>query len=283
MPLVPAVCPNCSGKLNIDSEKDAAICQYCGSPFIVEKAITQYEINNNINIENVTIINSGVNDFEISGGVLKKYNGSSLTPVVPEGVVAIEGGVFENSMITQVVLPSTLRELRYRDLHGPFSNCVYLEKINLPEGLKNLSDFKFCKSLKEITIPSTVVEALGKESFMGCENLEKVVFENHPSTAMWSKAKWAQAASNAFVSCSKLETVLYRENGVLVNPLESYETLINSPFSNWGEVSDTFMWTPFYQKYWDIRCKAENRCLKCGYVLSKRFFSNEYYCKNCDR
>lgn len=290
MPLVPAQCPNCSGKLNIDSEKDAAICQYCGTPFIVEKAITQYNTNNNFNIDNVTIVNNGNSDFEISGGVLKKYNGSSLTPVVPEGVVAIEGGVFENSMITEVTLPSTLKELRccssgYRGAVGSFFSCSYLEKVNLPEGLKDISScvFKFNHSLKEITIPSTVDNVIGFEAFSRCENLEVVVFENHPSTAMWSKAEWAKAESSVFDWCTKLETVLYRENGVLVNPLDSYETLINSPFSNWDEVECTFRGTPFYQKYCDIRYKGENRCLKCGSVLSKRLFSNEYYCKNCGR
>lgn len=284
MPLVPAQCSNCSGKLNVDSEKDAAICEYCGTPFIVEKAITQYNTNNSFNIDNVTIINNCSEDFEVSGGVLKKYNGSSLTPVIPEGVVAIEGGVFEKSMITEITLPSTLKELRdnltdYMMNIGPFFNCLYLEKVNLPEGLKEISSgaFHLCKSLKEVTIPSTV-DCFGKEVFWKCENLERVVFECNPSCAMW-----LGAASEAFYWCGKLETVLYKENGVLNNPLDSYETLINSPFSNWREVGDTFMGTPFYNKYCILRCEAENRCIRCHSVLSKRLFSNEYYCKNCTR
>ena len=44
MPLVNAKCTNCGANLSIDSVKDAAICQHCGSAFIVENAINNYNI-----------------------------------------------------------------------------------------------------------------------------------------------------------------------------------------------------------------------------------------------
>ena len=48
MGFVNARCTNCGGTLKVDSEKDAAICEYCGSTFIIEKAINYYHtINNN--------------------------------------------------------------------------------------------------------------------------------------------------------------------------------------------------------------------------------------------
>ena len=37
MPIIPAKCTNCGASLEIDSAKDAAVCPYCGSAFIVEK------------------------------------------------------------------------------------------------------------------------------------------------------------------------------------------------------------------------------------------------------
>ena len=49
MPLVPAVCPNCKGTLEVNPAQDAAICRFCGTPFIVEKAINQYNTTNNFN------------------------------------------------------------------------------------------------------------------------------------------------------------------------------------------------------------------------------------------
>ncbi|MCR4923512.1 MAG: hypothetical protein K5931_05830 [Lachnospiraceae bacterium] len=43
--LVPALCTNCGGKLTIDPQKEKAVCPYCGSEFIVEKAINNYNLN----------------------------------------------------------------------------------------------------------------------------------------------------------------------------------------------------------------------------------------------
>lgn len=45
MPLVSAKCTNCRANLEVDNTKDAAICPYCGTPYIVEKAINNYVIN----------------------------------------------------------------------------------------------------------------------------------------------------------------------------------------------------------------------------------------------
>lgn len=43
---VPAACPKCGGKLEVDPSQEAAVCQYCGTPFIVDKAIQNYNIQN---------------------------------------------------------------------------------------------------------------------------------------------------------------------------------------------------------------------------------------------
>ena len=51
MPFVKAQCTNCGGHLEVDSSKDAAICPFCNSPYIVEKAINQYQIRNKYEIQ----------------------------------------------------------------------------------------------------------------------------------------------------------------------------------------------------------------------------------------
>ena len=64
MELINAICPNCGAKLNVDEGKDAAICEYCGNPYIVKKAVEKYNINhiynttNNINANVVNIVNN---------------------------------------------------------------------------------------------------------------------------------------------------------------------------------------------------------------------------------
>ena len=54
--LVPAVCTQCGGQLEVDPTQEAAVCKYCGTPFIVEKAIQNYSIQN-ARIEHVDTVN----------------------------------------------------------------------------------------------------------------------------------------------------------------------------------------------------------------------------------
>lgn len=44
--LVPAICTQCGGKLEVDPSQEAAVCKFCGSAFIVEKAINNYTVQN---------------------------------------------------------------------------------------------------------------------------------------------------------------------------------------------------------------------------------------------
>ena len=62
MELVNAICPNCGAALKVNEEKDAAICEYCGNPYIVKKAVEKYNVTvvnhttNNINANVVNIV-----------------------------------------------------------------------------------------------------------------------------------------------------------------------------------------------------------------------------------
>ncbi len=47
MPLVKATCTNCGAALEVDSAKEAAVCPYCNTAYIVEKAINNYALSAN--------------------------------------------------------------------------------------------------------------------------------------------------------------------------------------------------------------------------------------------
>ena len=51
--LVPGICPQCGGTIKVDKNQDAAVCEHCGTPFIVEKAINI--VNNNIKLDSEDI------------------------------------------------------------------------------------------------------------------------------------------------------------------------------------------------------------------------------------
>ena len=73
--LVAAKCTNCGGSLTVNPNLEAAICPFCNTPYIVEKAINNYRITNNyigtqINIEGV----SSDNLIELAESSLKAGN-----------------------------------------------------------------------------------------------------------------------------------------------------------------------------------------------------------------
>ena len=57
--LVPAICTQCSARIEVDASLDAAICKHCGTAYIVEKAIAQYSVQElkNTHIDHIETIN----------------------------------------------------------------------------------------------------------------------------------------------------------------------------------------------------------------------------------
>lgn len=104
MNLVPAKCPECGGSVKVDRDKKAAICEYCGTPFIVEEAINNY-ITNNI------IVEDQLNRFwVIEGTTLVKYNGASRIVTVPNNVTEIAtGAIIAKEHIEELTIPSTVK------------------------------------------------------------------------------------------------------------------------------------------------------------------------------
>ncbi len=104
MNLVPAKCPECSGSIKVDKDKKAAICEYCGTPFIVEEAINNY-ITNNI------IVEDQLNRFwVIEGTTLVKYNGASRIVTVPNNVTEIAtGAIIAKDHIEELTIPSNVK------------------------------------------------------------------------------------------------------------------------------------------------------------------------------
>ena len=62
MPLVPAVCTQCGAQIEVDDTHEAGVCKHCGTAFVTEKAICNYNniynITNNINAQNLFVHDS---------------------------------------------------------------------------------------------------------------------------------------------------------------------------------------------------------------------------------
>ncbi|MCL2495708.1 MAG: leucine-rich repeat domain-containing protein [Oscillospiraceae bacterium] len=172
MPFTPAKCTQCNANLQVDSAKDAAVCEHCGTPFIVEKAINHY--NTTVQAQNV-IINAPNRDFEIVGGVLKKYHGAAVDVVVPEEVVEIGEGAFQNCIgLRSVVLSGSVERICII----AFRDCTRLQEITLNQGLKMIDGcaFENCTALHEILIPNGV--EIIDNAFIGCFEITRVVVDD---------------------------------------------------------------------------------------------------------
>lgn len=65
MGIVAAKCPQCGANIKVDEEKDAGICEYCGTPFITEKAINNYNtyVTNNYAGANINVLGADYNNY----------------------------------------------------------------------------------------------------------------------------------------------------------------------------------------------------------------------------
>ena len=80
MPLVQAKCTNCGATLEVDNAKEAAICPYCNSAYIVEKAINNYTTfttnNNSFAGANINIVGVDAENYiKLANDALEARNG----------------------------------------------------------------------------------------------------------------------------------------------------------------------------------------------------------------
>lgn len=196
--LIPGICTQCGATLSVDKDKDCMICPYCNTPFVVDKAVknfnTTYNITNNIHAENVYVQGSVNSGFEIVGGVLKKYTGEAVDVVIPENVRKIGEKAFECSMIHTVSLPSNLLSIE----SCAFRGCTQLEEVVLPDGVQVIGECAFggCTQLKEIQLPNSV-RTIASYSFAGCAQLKKIQLPNGVRTI----------DQQAFQDCTGLEEI----------------------------------------------------------------------------
>ena len=99
--------------------------------------------------------------------MITKYTGSDTVIEIPESyknykVTVIGASVFNGSKITEVTIPSSIKQIE----DYAFSSCHSLTKVNLSEGLEILNNSVFfnCSELREIKLPSTLKE-IGPSAF----------------------------------------------------------------------------------------------------------------------
>lgn len=163
MGLISAKCTQCGAALSVDESQEAAICEYCQMPFIVEKAIRQYNIES-IHIH--TDATSHARDFRILAGVLTEYQGAATEVIIPDGIVKIAPEVFaELDTITSVSIPEGVAIIgeKARSGHGTFRGCAGLKTVNIPDSVDFImpGTFHGCTNLVEVLVSDEKLFSLG--------------------------------------------------------------------------------------------------------------------------
>lgn len=87
MALVPAICTQCGGKIEVDDTKEAGICQACGTPFITEKVINNYNTyninNNNFSGANINVVSGNAENYlQLAESAITAGNGKEAVDYI---------------------------------------------------------------------------------------------------------------------------------------------------------------------------------------------------------
>jgi len=144
MALVQVKCTHCGENLKAESTEYSAVCEHCGTLFIVEKAMNDYN----------EYINNIKDDFVIENGVLTEYIGKAKKVVIPNTVTVIAAYAFDEcNDVTSIVIPDSVEEINSYS----FNNCVNLTDVSIPES----------------------IEELNRETFNGCKNITSLKIAGH--------------------------------------------------------------------------------------------------------
>jgi len=142
-PLVEAKCPNCGANLEIDKNLQEAVCSHCGTPFIVQKAITQNNIVNNVtNNINAETVNIGHQEdfqkFVFSFVDVDEYNALTQYDNVEIYIDNKKSGVVQFQKKFEIVLdvnkPNRIKIVRYK------SGATFIKEFYIGVGGESTSN-----------------------------------------------------------------------------------------------------------------------------------------------
>ena len=139
-------------------------------------------------------VNAYSNPLDYAGQLW--VNGTRITDmIIPNGVTAINGGVFSHfSGLKSVSIPSSVTSIG----NGSFQYCSNLESVSIPNSVTSIGANAFlnCTSLTQATL-SNGIKTIGGSAFSGCSGLTSLAMPNSITSI----------GTNAFQNCSGMTSV----------------------------------------------------------------------------
>ena len=214
-------CYKCGGFMAVDGSEDASVCPFCGKPFIVEKAIQNFNDTapHDIDVEKASYDYDS--DFVVERSVLIRYNGYTKKDVrIPDGITVIGESAFQGmNNIESVYIPDGAELIS----EGAFSGCKNLQAIHIPDSLITIDReaFNGCMRLKNINFPDNL-KNIEAGAFIGCTSLEAVTLPKELEILPWRifedctglkyvfiPKKIKTIEDYAFAECTSLEEVKF--------------------------------------------------------------------------
>ena len=122
---------------------------------------------------------------------------------IPDDVVEIGSGAFENSGIVHLEVPGSVKVIH----DSAFSRIPSLKSIKICNGVTFLPDccFHNCESLEEVSVPESI-DTIGSLCFAGCTKLEEIVLPD----------KLTEISESLFEGCGSLKSVTIGRNVIKV-------------------------------------------------------------------
>lgn len=148
MELIKGKCPECGGILNIYESQNIAICPFCNMPYIVEKAISNYNINevkiqhaSNINAQIVNIDSKETDRMFDSANTLLNIGEYEKAYLLYQNLINTHASDYK--LWLNLVLSITkdfsyleLNKLQVNQIQKYFQNAVNIAKIDISETTK---------------------------------------------------------------------------------------------------------------------------------------------------
>lgn len=123
-----------------------------------------------LDLNNVTSFEAETGDYSVCG----IFAGCKFSRevVIPEGIDCIPTQLFEESLISSIILPESMRKISC----GAFRDCYRLKNVRFSDGLVSIKSgaFKGCTQLNEIVLGPNI-QIISSDAFNGCYNVSKIV------------------------------------------------------------------------------------------------------------